>query len=224
MISVDARILCEMAQSILELRNYAEECAPKSLVETPGGVEMRMIENNKAALARLIQKCAELNAICEIVGAQFTSLEVTRLKDRLEWRHKPSWDDVINHLRNIDGRLKDELQNIPFLSLSSDDKKYFEPKMPLFGEDFTNRFKTVGAFELDEAAKCKALGRSTACVFHLMRVLEIGIRAMARCLGVPDPVKPAERNWGKILAKIKADIEAKWPTVADRSHGDGALF
>lgn len=82
----------------------------------------------------------------------------------------------------------------------------------------------MGAFELDEAAKCRALGRPTAAVFHLMRLMEIGVRATARCLGIPDPLKPAERNWGRILGGIKAGIDAKWPTGSDRISGDGALF
>jgi len=55
--------------------------------------------------------------------------------------------------------------------------------------------------------------------------MELGIRAMASCLGIPDPVKPAERNWGIILRKIRDDgIQKKWPTAADRMAGDGAVL
>jgi hypothetical protein len=35
------------------------------------------------------------------------------------------------------------------------------------------------SFDFDEAGKSFALGRYTACVFHLMRVLEIGINGLA---------------------------------------------
>ena len=34
------------------------------------------------------------------------------------------------------------------------------------------------AFDIDEAGKCLAIGRSTAAVFHLMRALETAIRAV----------------------------------------------
>ena len=57
-----------------------------------------------------------------------------------------------------------------------------------------------------------------------MRVMEIAVRAVARCLGVPDPTRPAEKNWGVVLGEIWKGIEAKWPTVAARSVGDGATF
>jgi hypothetical protein len=57
-----------------------------------------------------------------------------------------------------------------------------------------------------------------------MRVLEMGISAIASCLGIPDPVKPSERNWGKMLGKIDDAIKAKWPDAKDREYGDGHLF
>ncbi len=81
-----------------------------------------------------------------------------------------------------------------------------------------------GVYELDKASKCLALSRPTACVFHLMRVIEIGIRAISKCLKIPGPIKPADRNWGKMLCAIKGGIENKWPTVSNRTSGDGALF
>ena len=95
---------------------------------------------------------------------------------------------------------------------------------PLFGSLFAEKFLKNGVFELDEAAKCTALGRPTAAVFHLMRLMEVGVRALARCLQIPDPLKAAERNWGHILGEIKKGVDARYPTAATRSHGDGALF
>lgn len=99
----------------------------------------------------------------------------------------------------------------------------------MFGDEFRARFLSV-AFDLDEAAKCFALGRATACVFHLMRLMEIGIRAVARCLGIPDPTKPAERNWGTILRAIKEDLDAHvgqqptkvWSIATDKEFFEGA--
>jgi hypothetical protein len=107
--------------------------------------------------------------------------------------------------------------------IEAEKQKYYDPRDPAFGCDVTNKFISV-LFELDEAGKCLALGRPTACVFHLMRIMEIGVRAIARCLQIPDPVKPAERNLGHILDEIWNGIAAKWPTTADRMGGDGALF
>jgi hypothetical protein len=109
--------------------------------------------------------------------------------------------------------------------LEAERQRYFKPSDPLFGGQFVARFSTDGVYELDEAAKCIALGRPTAAVFHLMRLMEVGILALSRCLQIPDPVKPAERNWGVILRAIRENgIDKKWPTQADRMSGDGELF
>jgi hypothetical protein len=106
--------------------------------------------------------------------------------------------------------------------------KYYDPQSPLFGEEVHFQFP-VAAYEIEEAAKCLAVGRSTAAVFHLMRVMEVGIHAVARCLGVPDPVKGADKNWGVILKRIQAARSAKgsstqgtWNVPTDDAYFDAA--
>src|SRR5258708_35632268 len=157
------------------------------------------------------------------VGAKFTAIQVQRTIDFIG-DEKSTYEKLTPLVEQIDMRLRDELTSSCMLALDPKDIEFFEPKAPLFGLDYSKKFGTSGAFELDEAAKCLALGRPTAAVFHLMRLMEIGIRATARCLGIPDPLKPAERNWGHILKEVWAGIEKKWPSTADRMHGDGALF
>ena len=107
--------------------------------------------------------------------------------------------------------------------MEQDKVRYYDPAEPLFGVDFASKFQSA-IFEVDEAGKCFALGRPTASVFHLMRVMEIGIAAMSRCLGIDDPIKPAQRNWGIILKEIWKGIEKNWQTPGDRMTGDGVLF
>jgi hypothetical protein len=42
-----------------------------------------------------------------------------------------------------------------------------------------------------------------------MRAMEIGLQAARKCLGIPDPIKDAERNWGVILRKLKEEMERR---------------
>jgi hypothetical protein len=136
-------------------------------------------------------------------------------------------DDAVRIASAIDDlrrRLLDQAESAACLLLSTRERELYEPRAPLLGGAFGTKFLTSGAFELDEAAKCLALGRATATVFHLMRLTEIAVRAVARCLGIPDPIQPADRSWGAVLRKIRDGIDAKWPTVAARSGGDGEVF
>jgi hypothetical protein len=115
---------------------------------------------------------------------------------------------LANSLDELDNRLYDELSLAKVFVLTPERHKYFGTDGPMFGLDVFNKFSSA-AFEIDEAGKCNALARPTASIFHLMRTMEIAIRAVARSLGVPDPVKDAERNWGRILDKIKKEIDRR---------------
>ena len=169
-----------------------------------------------ARLRRFRQELAELEA-------RLTISEVDRFIDRLE-SYAITVSEFSYFVKSVRLRLQDEMSSTNLLALNSEDQNYFSPRSPLFGDLIPEKFPTNGEFELDEAAKCLALGRPTAAVFHLMRLMEVGIRALARCLQIPDPLKPAERNWGHIIGEIKKRIDARWPTAATRAHGDGALF
>jgi hypothetical protein len=164
--------------------------------------------------------------LLKILGTRVTKMAVDEHLRRLNSKgENPSYDDILKAYVDIDNSLRRELSLIDLLVLTGETAKYFEPEEPLFGEEFAAKFNTRGTFELEEAGKCVALDRSTAAAFHLMRIMEIGVQAFAKCLGISDPTKPVEKNWGFILERIWKDgIEKKWPNGAARMSGDGALF
>jgi hypothetical protein len=43
-------------------------------------------------------------------------------------------------------------------------------------------------------------------------------------LGIPDPIKVADRNWGAALRLIKTEIDRRWPNSTHRLTGDGQTF
>ncbi len=57
-----------------------------------------------------------------------------------------------------------------------------------------------------------------------MRMMEIGIKAFATRLDIPDPVKPAERNWGTFLRLINAKIGATYPAAKRMPGSEGAYM
>jgi hypothetical protein len=100
---------------------------------------------------------------------------------------------------------------------------FFDPKDPLFGSEVATRFISI-AYEIDQSGKCYACDLSTASAFHSIRCLEAGIRAVSRCLGIPDPTTGAQRNWNNALKSIKTEIDTRWPGSAGKMSGDGKLF
>lgn len=185
---------------------------------------MRASEGGRAALSISLTRVETLREPLKSIGAQVSLIVLDDMEAFIKEDDDVTVEDLIDFYEQLDTTLRRELSICYVFSLSKKERELFEPGEPLFGEEFERNFASGGAFELDEAAKCRALGRYTAAVFHLMRIMEIGIAAVARCLGIPDPVKPAERNWGNILKAINNGIQAKWPNSADRMHGDGAFF
>jgi hypothetical protein len=117
-----------------------------------------------------------------------------------------------NYATDLVNRLKDTLSAKVILVLQEREARLYEPREPIFGNVVNSKFPTTGAFEIDEAAKCLALGRATACVFHLMRVIEVGLDAIRLSLGLPQ-LQQTARNWGSILNQIKQEKEKRDKTT-----------
>ena len=77
-------------------------------------------------------------------------------------------------------------------------------KEQAFGDVTATAFPSA-SFDIKEAGNCFASARYTASVFHLMRVLEIGLITFARLF----PSVPTNReNWQQIIEKIESEIRA----------------
>lgn len=79
---------------------------------------------------------------------------------------------------------------------------------------------TAAVYQDDQAGKCLGFGCDTASVFHMMRIMEIGIRAVAKCLGVVDPTRTADRNWGGMRREIKKDMDSRGGSDPAESWAD----
>jgi hypothetical protein len=74
--------------------------------------------------------------------------------------------------------------------------------------------------DAEAATDCWALGHGTACVFHLMRVAEHGLRAVARERRVKLPKsKPIDfAQWGDIIKALKAKADALANAPSKHGH------
>lgn len=107
-----------------------------------------------------------------------------------------------------------ELGKLMFL-LMPDDRKVFYEKPDLLTDRAKDAFPLAHE-ELQRAANAYALGLNTACVFHSMRSLEHGLRALARTpeLNVTFARDIEIENWKTILQEIEAKVKAMGNTPA----------
>jgi hypothetical protein len=158
----------------------------------------------------IIEHLDEVSEAVSGLSAKITSLAISEMRGFLTNPNGVgvSYRDVPDLIQELGKTLRRELSLLKTFCVEPSKESFFLVDLATFGSNFQTGFPSA-VFEIDEAGKCHALGRSTAAVFHLMRSMEIGINAVANSLGIPAPVKDAERNWGKILEKIKAEIERR---------------
>jgi hypothetical protein len=164
-----------------------------------------------------------LEALCEQLSSVEMNMSLksaTSLKEKIPDARQPS--SLQYDVDQLGGRIEDEIDMVFLLQLSAHERRMYEDKEP-FGSDVSTKFPSL-AYEIEEAAKCLALGRSTASAFHSIRSLEAAIRATSRCLGIPDPTRAADRSWFKMLEAIKGELDRRWPTTSSKMSGDGRFF
>ena len=96
-----------------------------------------------------------------------------------------------------------ELAEPMFLHIGPERRPLYEQTEPLFGSVVETKFADASQ-DIASAGRCLALDEWTACVFHLMRVLEHGLRLMAQRFGVPFQVD----SWHKVIKEIEDGITA----------------
>ena len=120
-------------------------------------------------------------------------------------------------VEDLHGRLADQLTHRQFLYVSADKAHYYENPLLEWG-DVGAKFHSA-VFDIEEAGKCLALGRSTATVMHLMRVMEVGLKAVARRLRVAHGT-----SWETYLRQINDRINAKYRTKGVQWKRDEPFF
>jgi hypothetical protein len=160
----------------------------------------------------------------EVIGARAAGVAAHRLKTHLQNGEIAFTTKNLDQcLHDIEGRFADEVGFIKLFVIDGNKAILFGSAESLIGSPSANAFPSLW-FDCEEAAKCLCLGRSTACVFHSMRMLEVGIKAFARKLDIDDPAKPADRNWGVILRTIKSKIDAEYPASKRLPGTEGAFL
>jgi hypothetical protein len=178
----------------------------------------------------LTQHMARLTDALNKTGARSALASANRLRSRID-----NADMSLNHgelnaaLVDTESRFMDHLSDIKLFVMGQQEAGLLEPSDNLLGfsgvpvDGFSSAFPNA-SFEIEEAAKCIAFERYTASVFHCMRAMEFGIKAIAKFLDIPDPAKPVEKNWGVILKTINDAMDSKYPKNARLPKTTGATL
>jgi hypothetical protein len=127
---------------------------------------------------------------------------------------------LLNFVRSISACAQDRT----FTIIDKDFSSYVD-NAELFGPEVRAAFESSQR-DIMEAGNCLASECGTACVFHLMRAAEFGLRALARDRNVEFKDKPLEeKEWGQILPGLEKKIrelgespQSSWPSLGIKSE------
>lgn len=158
--------------------------------------QLRWLSQQTKALGLPVTHTAAKNAVWGAEnGKNYNHIEVGNL--------------MRSSLAKIRERLQDELETKSVYLIPS--KSHLQEIDGAFGEPVSIAFPSA-VYDIVEAGKCLTFSRSTACVMHLMRVLEVGLVALATQLGVD----ASGDNWNTILNRIEGEIRSR----TKESHGE----
>jgi hypothetical protein len=108
----------------------------------------------------------------------------------------------------LSGILNDVVMDLgtkTFVLIPPGREAYYRQNQPAFGQAVADEFPECD-YDIGAATRCLALEQWTACVFHLMRVVERGLHHLARELQVPMSADVDLENWRNIIDQIDAEI------------------
>jgi hypothetical protein len=105
-------------------------------------------------------------------------------------------------LNHLIARIRDDLQSEFFFHVDQRDVSLYGQK-ELFGSKVSKKFAKAIS-DIESAGSCLALQQSTAAVFHLMRVMELGVQRFGTRLKVK--INPRVESWAKIMDHVNKEI------------------
>jgi hypothetical protein len=164
----------EFGRALADLRaleltcEYAQRVAPE--MRTDPGLDQitgTILDNVRRAIiiGDLQEVFPELERFQAILNTPGQRAQVEGIKAKAE------------HLRL---RLCDELENEFYFQVDRQEVRFYGQK-ELFGPQVAKKFKDA-AYDIEHAGNCLALQQPTACVFHLMRAMEVALRLLAHAL------------------------------------------
>lgn len=126
------------------------------------------------------------------------------------------------HVAELGNTIRREMWACYFFHMPSSQAEFYDQK-ELFGAEVNLKFPTV-QYDMVEAGNCYAMGRGTACVFHLMRIMETGVQEFGKKLGVPFT---DQKNWQNILDESNKALKAlpsKDPATIALGQASAHLF
>jgi len=183
---------------------------------------MLMPEGNCKTIIRMLKPMDEL---LQRIDLSDTKRRIEIIKNELElYPYSRNYSEVFTILQDLRRSFICELMVVHLAFIPGDKLKFFEVE-DLFGESVYENFKSARD-DIKAAGNCIAADLHDAAVFHLLRVVEIGLRELGRNLGIKKIAKaPLDyAGWQKVVNEIDGKLSSKIPKARSSKQSAALKF
>ena len=178
-----------------------------------GEDELKNLQSVLGTVAHYCNKIRLKHALerIDVFGLRFHKLDGTLRKDVTL-----TLGEVSGELVEIQRYIRRDLNDPKFVFIPENFTDYCNNESLFDTETLkvSKRFPKAN-IEFTRAGNCFAVEEYTATIFHLMRGLEQGLRALAKKVHVPLPKQYDQKTWGTLIGDIKGKIETMPKTAKD---------
>src|ERR1017187_9769984 len=174
---------------------------------------------------KLLQIVAAFRYICQSLELKETANQ-TDLFERVIKHESCTYQSVNPHLKNLIITANKEIRNLTCGFIPTEKAEYVERvgNGVLFGINVYNNF-TLARADIKDAGNCLAADLSDAAVFHLLRVVETGLRELAKSLKVKFPKTPIDyEGWKAVVKAIDDNLSARIPKARGSKQSAALKF
>ncbi len=201
------------------LKDIIADCLVGS-IPVPGDSPMFAVQRDIDDLAResALDSLQYIEKGFRRIGLQISADTVAEIAaDLRETGQRRNFQWLMDQARNVQLLVHKEIKGKVFFYVPAERVKFFPTNVAphLFGKAVADAFPTA-AQDIDEAGMCLGLDRGAACVFHLMRALEVGLGVLGKVFGV----SLEHTNWAPAIEQIEKKIrhmheDPDWKALPD---------
>lgn len=154
----------------------------------------------------IADELGKIRTHCSEVGLQVSIIHLERLIRMLnDHSDMVKHDQLSEWISEISLRIQDELELRLFMQIPSENEGYYSDPRGKFGKPILDKFPLIVS-DVEAAGKCIATGNPTASVFHLMRIMECGLRALGKSLNDERLDPRLNPTWERILKRCDEEL------------------
>lgn len=211
----------ENGRTQLETSRLLLDALPPSLLVKDSPAFQTVVQTGKATF---LQVASTAEKVCWDSGLTNAATRISEMHGGIaQHATSPDISMLLSETNHIVAEILRDLRSRQFIAIDAE-RNYFVDRDDLLGRPVADAFPSAVP-DIREAGNCLAADCNTAAVFHLMRAVEWGLRALAADLGlkqVKHKIKKSGRvlytpiaysEWERILDDLQERVDAKIATL-----------